>query len=198
MLVAGLRNNPDEMEGMRRGQPWQAQPWRATPARATLPAPWQNNRVLWQGACGSFIEKDDEALQARKEDQVVLGGPSLRRCTSRRHGAGVGGGGNPEGGGGGGNPGRDNPHKGNPGGADLVGNPGGGKPVTLARATLPKAKLESWKGILGATGIGQPPWRGATLAGATLAGATLAGATLTAATLVGANLAGATLVGFRV
>ena len=92
MLVAGLRNNPDEMEGMRRGQPWQAQPWRATPARATLPAPWRNNRVLWQGACGSFIEKDDEALQARREDQVVLGGPSLRRCTSRRHGAGVGGG----------------------------------------------------------------------------------------------------------
>ena len=30
-------------------------------------------------------------------------------------------------------PGRDNPHKGNPGGADLVGNPGRGKPVTLAR-----------------------------------------------------------------
>ena len=76
-----------------------------------------------------------------------------------------------------------------------MGNPGGGKPVTLARATLPKAKLESWKGILGATGIGQPPWRGATLAGATLAGATLAGATLTAATLLG-NLAGATWWGF--
>ena len=36
MLVAGLRNNPDEMEGMRRGQPRQAQPWRATLARAKI------------------------------------------------------------------------------------------------------------------------------------------------------------------
>ena len=75
MLVAGLRNNPDEMEGMR----WEttlagATLAGATLARATLPAPWQNNRVLWQGACGSFIEKDDEASQARKEDQVVWEG----------------------------------------------------------------------------------------------------------------------------
>ena len=49
-----------------------AQP--TTLARATLPAPWQNNRVLWQGACGSFIEKEEEASQACEEDQVVWEG----------------------------------------------------------------------------------------------------------------------------
>ena len=100
----------------------------------------------------------------------------MRRCTSRRW-CRVGGGGNPEGGGGGGNPGRDNPHKGNPGGATLAGQTsGGGKPVTLARATLRRANLESWKGILGATG------RATTLAGGNPGGGNPGGATLTGAT----------------
>ena len=81
------------------------------------------------------------------------GSPGRRNPgTSRRHGAG-------EGGGGGGNPGRDNPHKGNPAGQTWWATLAGAKPVTLARATR-KVGKEFWAQL-----VGQPPWRGATLAG---------------------------------